>query len=538
MAAVTIHGSNFAGTPQVFLGSSTAMAEVSLVNSSELLAQVPAGVPAGVYPVRVCNPDGQCGSLPDGFTVMGSGPLLRAVAPRQSYNDTPSDLVLYGFNFQSGGSVTVGSQALANVVWINATQARGVLPAGMAPGVYTVTMRNPGATAPSVLENAYTVLDVTSDDFFANDEDLWSDPLTIREGATVWLGLNVHRQGGKTAQQVTVAFSRLLADGTRREIGRVLSAPINPGRESIEALMLEWNTSGLSGAIAIVADIDPDNSVSEATKNNNRASRTITLLATASDSTAPSVDRLLVNNGAVETTNPAVSVVIEASDTGGSGLTSLYLVEREFNSAARQWVAVQSVGWIPFQSPTPLTLTNRGGARYIQAWVSDGAGNISRVIARTHIDYVPATDSLLQGQVRLYRRTLGVGQAINVTLRTISGDADLYVWGPNGTRSGISNLPDTATDQVRFTAPASGDYQIEVAGYVDSVYGLAVDTNANAAEAALTPSEFYAPNKVERSQPIVAPANVPAESMSVPAAPMGGTPPATGIRLYLPAVKR
>ena len=95
-----------------------------------------------------------------------------------------------------------------------------------------------------------------------------------------------------------------------------------------------------------------------------------------SDSSAPTVDRLSVNNDAVETTDPVVSVAIEASDTGGSGVASLYLVEREFNSAARQWVAVQNVGWIAYQSPLPLTLTSRGGTRYIQAWVSDGAGNI------------------------------------------------------------------------------------------------------------------------------------------------------------------
>ncbi|MEZ4726333.1 MAG: hypothetical protein R3E79_04275 [Caldilineaceae bacterium] len=39
------------------------------------------------------------------------------------------------------------------------------------------------------------MLDPVGDDFSAGAEDLWTTPPTIRQGDTVQLGLNVHRQG-------------------------------------------------------------------------------------------------------------------------------------------------------------------------------------------------------------------------------------------------------------------------------------------------------------------------------------------------------
>ena len=131
---------------------------------------------------------------------------------------------------------------------------------------------------------------------------------------------------------------------------------------------------------------------------------------------------------------------------------------------ARQWVAMQNTGWIPFQNPFAWTLTSRGGVRYIQAWVSDGAGNISEVTVKTRIDYNPPSDRVLAGQVRVYRRTVTAGQRVNVTLETLTGDADLYVWRPDGNQSWVSNQEGAATDTVSFTAPQSGDYQLEVFG--------------------------------------------------------------------------
>lgn len=539
LTGVDVRGANFSGTPQVYLGDH-ALTDVSLVNPTRLLAQVPAGLPPGVYTVRVCNADGQCGSLPNGYTVTGTGPALNGVSPNQGYNDTPNEIILYGFNLQNGLIVSVGDQVLNDVTRINSTQVQAVVPAGLVAGTYNVSARNPNATTTATLTGAYSVLDPVGDDFAAGVEDLWTTPLTIRQGDTVLLGLNVHRQGGKTTRQVAVAFYHQLADESLHLIGQVTTAPMVPGPEVVEPVFVEWNTTALPETVQVVAVIDPDNSEAETTKGNNTVRRYFTLLPPAGDTAPPTITLLRANDGAAQTDNATVSIMIEANDGDSGNVVSMYLVEREFNSSARQWVAMQNTGWIPFQNPFAWTLTSRGGVRYIQAWVSDGAGNISEVTVKTRIDYSPPSDRVLAGQVRIYRRTITAGQQVNVTLETLSGDTDLYVWRPDGNQSWVSNQEGTATDTVSFTAPESGDYQIEVFGYQASTYRLTVTVaSANQSRSSTAEIGYLAANKEPRSQPIIHPSNEPAGNSAIPVAPITDLPPTAALgKLYLPLITR
>jgi hypothetical protein len=134
--------------------------------------------------------------------------------------------------------------------------------------------------------------------------------------------------------------------------------------------------------------------------------------------------------------------------------------------------------------------------------------------------------------VRLYRRDLSAGQLLSVTLQATTGDADLYVWGPGSSLDAYSNASGTASDSTTLVAAKDGSYQIEVYGYQDATYGLAMtaeDAAAGAPGDALLPSTV-SPNKIKRSQPAVAPANTPAVQVALPA------PPNTS-RLYLPAIR-
>jgi hypothetical protein len=235
------------------------------------------------------------------------------------------------------------------------------------------------------------------------------------------------------------------------------------------------------------------------------------------------VTLLQANSGAPSTDIPQVVITIEAEDYGtpASGVSTMYLAEREFNSSARQWVAVQRTDWIPFQSPYTMTLSSdRSGVRYIQVWVADGEGNISEQIVKTSIDYVPTDDSVRAGQVRVYRRTLLAGQSLQVTLETLSGDADLYVWSPDGGQSWVSNRSGTETDEVSFVAPQEGDYQIEVYGYEDSEYQLSITTGAAVNELTIQTVAHVSNDKPERGQPVVAPNDQPAGNSAVPGAPI------------------
>ena len=441
---------------------------------------------------------------------------------------------------QAGVIVTLGDVVLSDVARVNSTQVQAVVPAGLTAGTYNVNVRNPSSNATATLTGAYSVLDPVGDDFAAGVDDLWTTPLTIRQGETVLLGLNVQRQGGKSTRQVAVAFYRQHDNGSRQLIGQVTTAPMVPGPQVVEPVFVEWNTTGLPEAVQIVAVIDPNNLEAETTEGNNTVSRYFTLLPPTGDTQPPTITRLQANDGAPQTANATVSVLIEASDAGENDVASMYLVEREFNSSARQWVAMQNTGWIPFQSPFPWTLTSRGGVRYIQGWVSDGAGNISEVTVKTRIDYNPPSDRVLAGQVRLYRRAVTAGQRVNVTLETLTGDADLYIWRPDGNQSWVSNQEGATTDTVSFTAPQSGDYQIEIFGYQTSTYRLTVAIdNAEQSRSNEVTMGYVAANKEPRSQPIIHPSSEPAGNAAVPVAPISEQPTLPVVdKFYLPLIVR
>ncbi len=93
------------------------------------------------------------------------------------------------------------------------------------------------------------------------------------------------------------------------------------------------------------------------------------------------------------------------------------------------------------------------------------------------INYMPAASMLRAGQVQPYQISFGAHQRITVTLQTLSGDADLYVWSPDASQAWYSLNDGTSLDQVSFdTGQQPGTYVIEVYGYLDSEYTLILST--------------------------------------------------------------
>lgn len=462
---------------------------------------------------------------------------LSAITPNLGYNDAPTEVTITGTNFRTGVTAAVGTAPLLNVTLVSDAELHAVVPGGMTPGVYTLRVRNLGDAEPARLPDSYTVVAAAAEDFWAAAEDLWTDPQTVHAGDSVQLNLNIHRHGGSTASdasEVKACFYQELgstADTSQlRELG-CATAAFAPGGDSVKSVAVTWSTAGLADTVTVVAVVDPDNQVVEATKSNNRVSRTLALAPPPGDDSAPKITELRINDGPAgvigETANPVITVTLAAED--GGTVSAMYLVERAYVLSAHSWVAVRSTGWLRFASPFTMTLTPNGGMRYIQAWVGDGAGNISQESVMAGINYNPPSSTILAGEVRLYRRTLAAGDVFSVTLQPAAGDADLYVWAPSGTLAAYSNGSGTAADSVAVTAIEPGIYQVEVYGYADATYDLTMQVQpAGAAAGALVPS-VVSPGKTLRSLPAVAPASTPSVQVALPTAPPGS-------RLYLPAV--
>jgi len=286
----------------------------------------------------------------------------------------------------------------------------------------------------------------------------------------------------------------------------------------------------------LYAVIDPGNAIPETVEANNVVSRTVTVLGTTADKIAPHVDSFAINDGASVAASPDVTLDATASDNpGGSGVASLLYLEFEYSQAANQWFPVQNSGWVTYtvaQSNYPWTLLPSAGMRYLQAWAADKAGNISLYPYRAYIDYVPAADHVEQGQVRVYRYTLAAGQVLTATITPISGDPDLYVWPPDfPTRPPwVSNLASGA-DEVRFSAPLAGVYQIEVYGYAAADYRLTIATGP--AGGHLEALQGWASaTKPQRPAPALPVNSEPGTQIALPA------PTVPDHKIYLPIVLR
>ncbi len=311
-------------------------------------------------------------------------------------------------------------------------------------------------------------------------------------------------------------------------LGTATLPPLEPGVDVIDSASVAW-TPATPGQHTILAVVDSAGRVEEASETNNRARWTVDVLPPAppGDTTPPTLSQLTID-GAQWTTAPVATLNLVAEDN--VGVTSMYLVERVYNHAARQWVAVQQSGWLAFASAHPLTFSPVGGARYIQAWVADAAGNVSPFSQRALINYLAERDTLLEGQVRLYRVYLRAGESLTALITPLAGDPDLYVWNEAGALVGFSNAFDLNPDGVAFTASATGFYQIEVHGYRDSVYRLSLGGGAEMATAASVAA------KTLPAAPSVALNSAPPGQQALPGAPLSSGE--MGWRLYMPITVR
>lgn len=87
---------------------------------------------------------------------LAAAPTINEVAPTTGPNDLDTPLVITGTDFVSTPTVFVGETALDDVNWMSSTRLEAVVPWSLDPGVYTLTVENPGGDAVS-LTDAFTV---------------------------------------------------------------------------------------------------------------------------------------------------------------------------------------------------------------------------------------------------------------------------------------------------------------------------------------------------------------------------------------------
>ncbi|MBI4743694.1 MAG: IPT/TIG domain-containing protein, partial [Actinobacteria bacterium] len=83
-------------------------------------------------------------------------PTITSVVPNTGDNSTTTNITINGTNFASAATAKIGSTNLTNVVWVNPNTINATVPAGLATGIYNISVVNPGNIT-GTLNNAFTV---------------------------------------------------------------------------------------------------------------------------------------------------------------------------------------------------------------------------------------------------------------------------------------------------------------------------------------------------------------------------------------------
>ena len=140
-ATVQIIGKDFQAGATVTIGGNRA-SNVIFVSPIELTVEVPPGT-AGNADVVVINPDGKSDTLTGGFTYTEPPPpTLTDIEPDNDVVAGGATIQIIGENFQDGATVTIGGNAISNVIFISPTELTVEVPPGVA-GSADVVVINP-----------------------------------------------------------------------------------------------------------------------------------------------------------------------------------------------------------------------------------------------------------------------------------------------------------------------------------------------------------------------------------------------------------
>lgn len=465
---------------------------------------------------------------------------LPIVSPAYGFDNVQTLIYIQGSGFDDSTTVTLGSEEL-EIQYVESGLLSALVPTGLKSGFYNVTVQTGGGD-PLTAPNAYEVIRSTVvNDLLSSSDWLWSEPYPLRVGFTnSGVGLLVQQLGGRASiNEVTVEFR--LDSPVGPLLGRGLTNVIEPfGIESTNKVI--WEPEG-EGEYVVCAIIDPDNEVPESNEENNSVCRTLTVLDIVPDIIPPEVENpggggFVISDDILTTAEITSSLDITATDNpGGTGLHSLKYIEFEYSLGAHRWVPVQRTPWITYTtaySNYSWQLVPTFGMRYLQAWVADGAGNISLKPGVDVIDLLPSEQpgSIARNGVDFYRILLEEGDTFTATLDPVDGDPDLYLWGPNGQLWADPDGPVGIEQVIIDSAPVKGTYQIEVHGFTDGEYLLnfgATDVPSSTLASRAMP--LRGDDRPLPKRPAV-PLDEWPEFFDVEAAPVAVTPPT----LYLPMI--
>ncbi|NUM46970.1 MAG: hypothetical protein HUU38_19880, partial [Anaerolineales bacterium] len=489
---IQVFGANFLPITQLLLnGTPISFTQEAGHPDAILEVTIPSDFETGEYTLLAQNTAGNLDTLFKGLIVYDPDALkVDAVVPHMGANDRAMMLNIAGDGFVPGmtGELIDSNNPLLiypleTPSFVSENLVRALVPYGTPAGVYDVRLVNPAGIS-DTLSMAYESLDwTTADDLGAFDFDFFTIPAAPREGDDVIVGLTVRRRTGEEAPfssgQVSVDVNLGVSGG---ELGPDItlggSGVISPN--GTISITFPWNPA-LAGDYHLTLDISSSDLLTDTIASNNQIDRYVAVLPASTDSEVPVISALTINGGAWITAVPAVLLNTTASDVG-SGLDYIYYIEYVFDRNLGDWYPVNRSNWLPFDSASEdfnWVLAPVAGVHYLQAWVSDQEGNISQPFTSL-INLIAAKNHIGHDDGQIYRLPLLPASFLQVDLTSLTGDADLYVWAPDGTLAAAAFGGEPFEQVIIDTGVnAPGLYQFDVYGYENTSYWFETSTGGS-----------------------------------------------------------
>ncbi len=159
---VVISGTNFGGTTSVKIGTWD-VSSFSVVSASSINARIPSGLPVGTYHITVTNGYGTSAtSAADQFTVTSGGsgtnlPSVTGITPNSGVNTSSTEVTITGTNLGGATSVHIGNVEMP-IISISPNTIIAVVPSGLTPGSYHITVTTPNGTSAQTSNDVFVVL--------------------------------------------------------------------------------------------------------------------------------------------------------------------------------------------------------------------------------------------------------------------------------------------------------------------------------------------------------------------------------------------
>lgn len=141
---ITIRGTNFQMTGETVVKlRKLQLSDVLVYSRKKMTATVPAGLSPRSYSLKVVRPDGRKVTKGKAVSISQGDIFIDSLSSSFVSNNSDRELTISGGDFNQSAKVWFGNNRMSDVTWNGSTSLLVKIPAGFAPGNYTVKVKNP-----------------------------------------------------------------------------------------------------------------------------------------------------------------------------------------------------------------------------------------------------------------------------------------------------------------------------------------------------------------------------------------------------------